>query len=394
MNTMTSINQFFSNIGCQFQCYNMGRLIQAVDYQTLIDFEKSKLAWQTPFLQNAWLAIVFWQDSDQIKTSTGTHYVWFLKLPLDEQAKLNLAARDDFLRRLLEALENYLNDARHNKHQTTADKLQSLESAMKDNPYGFQPKDEQMANFHAIVHKQLALPASQYYQTTQEYFSGVNNFSQWSQLGFQGIADYAARLDETCNNKTNEQLIIKNLPRLPFTPFQALAGCLENQQISSSFTQAIHQKLQHTLEQTDKSATEKTDTRYLEIIALCISAVRASAQAMDQTLQRQLLGTILHSSAGTDVEILATIAGRCWSQIIHPDILSAFLEALANTTFAQQEHMSLEQQHAQRQAAFNAIASDLMFIPGIRGHFLEEFRSPERSEQLTQAIGAFFSHSF
>ena len=104
MNTMSSINQFFSEITCHFQCYNMGRLIQAIDQQTLIDFEQNNTAWQTPFLQQAWLAIVFWPERAQTSEPVNNHYVWFLKLPLDEQAKLNLAARDDFLCRLFDAL--------------------------------------------------------------------------------------------------------------------------------------------------------------------------------------------------------------------------------------------------------------------------------------------------
>jgi len=100
--------------------------------------------------------------------------------------------------------------------------------------------------------------------------------------------------------------------------------------------------------------------------------------------------TILNSSVGTDIEVLATIAGRCWLLIIHSELLPFFLEALANTTFINEEqNNTLEQKKIQRQGAFNAILSDLMFIPGIRTHILQEFRSAERSEQLTQAIGAF-----
>ncbi|MCU7938330.1 MAG: DUF3549 family protein [gamma proteobacterium symbiont of Bathyaustriella thionipta] len=395
---MSSINQFFSEIGCHFQCYNMGRIIQLVDKQTLIDFELNNTAWQSPFLQQSWLAIVFWQENAQTDKSKSDHYVWFLKLTLDEQAKLNLAARDDFLRRLFDALEHYLDDAQQNKHQTTADKLQSLESAMKDNPYGFQPKEAQMANFHAIVHQQLSLPASQYYPNTQEYMSGQNGFVQWNQLGLQGIADFAARLDESYNNGTNEQLIINNIRHLPLSPFQVLGACLENQAISKALTQAIYEKLSQTLEQRSKQENRHsalTSSEPLEIITVCITSIKASAQSRDQKLQIQLLTTVLKSIAGTDIEVLATIAGRCWQRIIHPEILSLFLEALANTTFINQgQSYTVEQEQVQRQGAFNAVLSDLMFIPGIRPHILEKFRSPERSEQLTQSIGAFFRQSF
>ena len=423
MTTMSSIHQFFSDIGCHFQCYNTGRLIHAVDKQTFIDFEENNIAWQSPFLQQAWLAIVFWQEKPQTaqtqiesstcqtesstsqtesstsqKSSTNNHYVWFLKLPLDEQAKLNLAARDDFLRRLFEALGSYLDNVQRNKYQTTAAKLNSLETAMKDNPYGFQPKEEQMANFHAIVHKQFSLPASAYYHATQHYLSDKNNFAQWSQLGLQGIADFAARLDERYKDESNEQLITDSITQLPFSPFQAFAICLENQVISSQLTQAIYHKLQQALEHSLKAALKKehsTSDAHLELIALCVASIKASAQSADQALQIQLLSSILNSSAGTDIEVLATIAGRCWPLIAHNEILSPFLEALANTNVINKEpDYTPEQETIQRQAAFNTILSDLMFIPGIRSRILEKFRSPERSEQLTQAIGAFFSQSF
>ncbi len=389
MNTMSSINQFFSEITCHFQCYNMGRLIQAIDQQTLIDFEQNNTAWQTPFLQHAWLAIVFWPDSSQTNKPISNHYVWFLKLPLDEQAKLNLTARDDFLRRLFEALRNYLHDTQQNKHQTTAGKLHSLESSLQDNPYGFQPKEEQMANFHALVHKQFSLPASHYYQSTQEYVSGQKDFTQWSQLGLQGIADFCSRLDESYNNKTNEQLITKNIIHLPLPPFQAFGICLENQKISKALTQAVYNKLKLTLAQKEQ-CSELTAKERAEITAVCITSIRAGAQSIDQKLQRQLLMTVLNSSAGTDIEVLATIAGRCWLLIIHSELLSFFLEALANTTFINEvQNNTLDHEEIQQQGAFNAILSDLMFIPGIRTHILQEFRSAERSKQLTQAIGIF-----
>lgn len=387
MNAINSINHFFSEIDCHFQCYNMGRLILPIDSQELIDFEQNNSAWQSPFVQCAWLAIVFWQQGTNIKQTDNAHYVWFLKLPLDEQAKLNLVARDDFLRRLFTALENYLTDAQQNKHQTAAAKLHSLETSMQDNPYGFQPKEEQMANFHAIVHKQLGLSASRYYPATQEYLRSPDNFAQWQPLSFQGIADFTARLDESCHEETNEQLIARHIALLPLSPFQVFAAGLENQLISQSLTQAIYDTLRQALEQ--------PDNKHLELIAVCAAAVRASARSMDEELQIQLLTTVLNSSAGTDIEVLATIAGRCWRLIKHPELLSPFLEALANTTSVSQgQNYTSEQEKTQRQSAFNAILSDLMFIPGIRTHILAMFRSPERSVQLTQAIGAFLQQRF
>lgn len=367
MNELSSINEFFSQVGCQFQCYDMSRLIQPLATQTLVEFEQTALSWPTPFMQHAWLAIVFWTP----RSAAGArvmpaqeHYVWFLKLPLDEQTKLNLVARDDFLRRLVEALANYLDDG---EQKEAREKLESLENAMKDNPYGFQPKQEQMANFHAIVHQRLSLAPSKFYAPVQDYFSGSQDFKHWTQLGYQGFADICARLDERWHDEDNETLISKAVAHLPMSPLQVLSNCLEHHNVSQRLIQAFHSRLLKTLSENTPSA----------IAPVCGAAIRATAQASDKSLQSQLLIEVLESPARNDIEVLATISGRCWEQLSDPHILTLFLEALAVT-----EH---------GQGAFNAIISDLMFIPGMRDIILQSFRSPERSEALAKAIGSFFA---
>lgn len=366
MNELNSINQFFTSIGCRFQYYDMGRLITPIEHQTWVDFEQTSIAWNLPFMKHAWLAIIFWEESPET-TANKNYTVWFLKLPLDEQAKLNQAARDDFLHRLFDALTNYL----ENNQSTPEEKHLSLENAMKDSPYGFQPKQEQMANFHAIVHKHLSLPASQYYQNAQNYFSGVDGFEHWTQLGFQGIADLAARLDEKYQTDNNQELITKAIEHLPISPLLVLGNCLENHIVSSQLVQAVLNRVTREL---DLEIAQKESNQ--SSISICIASIRATARASDHELQAQLLTQILKSSAGTNIEVLAVISGRCWQQLVQAELLSLFLEALART-----EH---------GQGAFNAIMADLMFIPKMRDIILQAFRSPERSEQLAQSIGAFF----
>ena len=369
MNELSSINQFFSAIDCRFQCYDMGRLIHPLEQQTFIDFEQTRIAWKAPFMQHAWMALLFWEQASAIdmkhKDTKHSHTVWFLKLPLDEQARLNLAARDDFLHRLFATLTSYLDNS---VQKTPQEKRLALENSMKDSPYGFQPKQEQMANFHALVHKHLGLPASQYYQNTQKYFSGTDGFEQWSELGLQGIADMAARLDEDYQDRNNQQLITEAIKYLPLPPFQALGNCLENHIVSQPLLLAILNRV--TVEQENNVSPSA---------AIFIASIRAAAQASDPDLQAQLLSKILTSPVRTNIEILAAISSRCWQQLIHPEILSLFLEALAGSD--------------QNPGAFNAIMSDLMFIPGMRASILQAFRSSERSELLVQAIGRFLNQS-
>ncbi len=371
MSEINSLHQFFSEINCHYQCYNLGRRIHPLARQDFIDFEHTGSAWQAPFLQHAWLALVFWKETAAAETTENKQpqqHVWFLKLPLDEQAKLNLAARDDFLRRLFTALGDHLTSIRQAE---SGAQLNSVEGAMQDNPYGFQPKEEQMANFHAIVHQQLELPASAFYKDTQNYLSNKQNFQQWQHLGLQGFADLAARLHE----ENNEQLINSAIADLPIEPLQVLGSCLENQRISKHTTQAVYQRLSAELEHYEQA----NNTPATALLQLCISAIRATAQTEEQSLQIQLLSRILSTEIKTDIEILATISGRCWPLTAHAQILPLFLDALA---LADTQHPG----------AFKAVISDLMFIPGMRDTILQAFRSAQRSPHLAQAIGAFFNN--
>ena len=390
MNELNTINQFFSAIDCHFKCYEMGRLIQAVKPQQFIDFELGNTPWDTPFMQYAWIGVVFWQKKEAV--AEQNHTVWFLKLPLDEQAKLNLAARDDFLSRLFKTLEHALANKKlatqepgdkvpgHQKlsnKKSAGEQFYSLENAMKDNPYGFQPKQEQLANFHAIVQQQLNLAASSSYQDAQDYFSDSAHFDQWQQLGFQGIADLAARLEEKvqCPDRqavSNQQLIIKAIPRLPLSSFHALSLCLENHVVSRALAQAVFDKLSLASDNNTSSSTS------------CIACIRATAGSSDSAgeIQAQLLTNVLSSPFNNDIEVLAIIAGRCWQALfLQQNILLLFLKSLAHAD------------SSRHPGAFNAIVSDLIFIPGMRDKILQGFRSPDRSEQLILAIAAFLKQS-
>lgn len=377
INKLNSIEQFFSLTGCDFQCYDIGRNIRRLDKQELAKFEQTELPCSTPFLQHTWLAILFWPvnnvgNSDSQHTPAA-HFVWFIKLPLDEQARLNLAARDDFLKRLYDALNQYLLTI----NNSDKSQLHTLENAMKDNPYGFQPKPEQMANFHALAQKHLRLPPSGYYESAQAWFAGDNQFNHWEKLGFQGLADFAARLDESYSQNTaesttplsNEQILINALKQIPAQPFLALSRCLENHPISATLSQAVYQRAEHEL-------TRNTEPQSLA--SFCAAAIRATSQSQSAHQPAQFILQILESPAGRDIEVLATISGRCWQSLKQYEVLMPWLEVLAKTRHGQ--------------GAFNAVLADLMFIPGMREPVLQAFRSPERSGQLSQAIGAFFSN--
>ncbi len=369
MANINSIQQFFSFIDCDFQCFDMGRIIRPLDAQTLHELEQTHIPCAAPFLQHIWLAILFWPaqkepvgNSPERHNSPEQHNVWFLKLPLDEQARLNLAARDEFLHRLLDALNQKPDSS------ASAGSLNTLENVMQDNPYGFQPRPEQLANFHALAYQHLNLPSSRYYAPAQTFFSGQDHFKHWQALGFQGLADFAAHLNESYQHKSNIQWLSESVSSIPAAPFLALSQCLENHSVSETFCQAVFQRANNELQNhSDSQSTAQ----------LCAASIRATACCACPEQAGYFIRQVLKSSVHNDIEILAIISGRCWPQLKQYETLMPFLESLTQTEHGQQ--------------AFNAVLSDLMFIPGMREPVLQAFRSPERSEQLSQAIGTFFS---
>jgi hypothetical protein len=371
MKEISSIYQFFSEINCHFQCYEMGRLIQPINDSTWKDFEQNKIPWPSPFLQHAWVGIIFWED--KTKQAQLNHTVWFLKLPLDEQAQLSLAARDNFLSQLIETLGHFWQQTSITHNDTATDQVMySLENAMQDNPYGFQPKQEAMANFHAMAQQQLGLQASSFYQTTQSYLASFNDpketSSNWELLGMQGFADLCARLDEKYQGKNNQKLLIDCLEQLPMPVIRILGLCLENHKISKLLQNV-------TLDLFSKQLKHNED---ISITASIASAcIRICAQGVDKNLLIQLLQSVLVSPVNTNIEVLAAISGRCWTQLKQDKILFLYMEALA---------LCSKEQYPE---AFNAILSDLMFIPGMRENIFKVFRSTERSPVLTQAINHF-----
>ncbi|MCK5665511.1 MAG: DUF3549 family protein, partial [Thiotrichaceae bacterium] len=355
--------------------------IQTMEQKTWQDFEQNKRPWPSPFLQQAWIGLMFFEKKSPENDNTAddlqnlNHTVWFLKFPLDEQAQLSLLARDDFLRRLIETLGNYLQQQKDNS--STDKVMYSLENAMKDNPYGFQPKQETLANFHAIVHQQLGLKSSSYYHPTQHYLAAVansgnnsTNNNDWQQLGIQGFADLSARLDEKYQGKNNQKLVLDSIAQLPLPVLRVLGLCLENHKTSKQLLEAVLDMLINQIEHNHHTT---------DLASIGTAAIRMTAQSNDTKTQLKLLQIILSSAIKTDIEVLASISGRCWILLTHDDILLPYLEALALTD---------QDQHP---GAFNAVLTDLMFIPGIRESILKSFRCSERSEILTQSIAGFLN---
>ncbi|VAW56124.1 hypothetical protein MNBD_GAMMA07-2653 [hydrothermal vent metagenome] len=337
---MTQINgicDFLNQAGTEFKVFDMGRRIEEINRADFLRFELGEIPYPLPLQQQAWLGFLVWSEDKRSEL-----VIWFLRFPLDTTGKLTSGIRDDFVARLLDK-----------KGDETPQQDES-------NPYGFKPKQEHMASFHAKAAKLLEQPASHYYESTRDYFVGKTGYDEWQHIGFQGIADIISRLDED----NNAELISQVLAEIPDQPFEALTQCLEHEKINTQLSQAIVNVI------TRELGNDNSEANY---ISLCI---RALSNTQDQTLLELTLNKILALEIGSHPEILASISGRCWLTLKNNQTISLFLEALARCT--------------EGQNFFNLVIVDLINIPGMQDSIPAAIRLTERSENLSKAIGGLF----
>lgn len=328
MTNINGIQNFLQQTGTGFQVFDLGRRVQPVPENIFTDFETGKIPWPWPLQQQAWLGMMLQQQN------SGELVIWFVRLPLDNRGYLDNKIHNDFLHRL----------------QTT-----ESQDDKTGNPYGFKPKPEQMAVFHAKAAAQFNQPPSRFYAHARDYFAGIPGYDQWAFVGFQGIADIAVRLQQDAN----EQLLATALPNLPAQPFEALCQCLEHEQIGDTLTAALMQKLEQLLAQTETDAG---------IISFCLRALSGSKQSAIQT--------VLPHTCATHADVLAAMAGRCWTALQDEKLMLVYLENLA--------------QCVEGQDFFTAVVADLINIPGMQQPIHQSMRNPQRSQALARAIGGMF----
>ncbi len=345
--TMPSLNDFLQQAGFNYVVYDMGRRMTRLTPQEFNQFENAATAYPAPFQQHAWLGIIGWLKNDKTR-----HFIWFLKLPLDELGKINPLARDGLLHYLIEQQGQQLLDA----EASTATEIEP--TAL---PYGFTPGEESMAMFHAKAAKHLDQPPSRYYEHAREYLSGKHGYDQWAFVGMQGLAEVVARLQQD----GNEDLLHQALPCLPAQPFGQVCRFLEHETIPVQLAQTIVNCT---------SSSGEPDATHNNIIA----CLRAIAGCPDQNLRQTFIRQTLTKDYASDIEVLAAISGRSWNDLKNDEICRLYLASLANNTSGQ--------------SGFTHLLMDLLAIPGMREPVLQALRDPERPAELAQAMGQFFKN--
>lgn len=332
-----TIAEFLDKMGVVARYFDCGRRIQEIPAKTMLQFEDGDIAYPTPYLHHAWLGLLFW-DPD----APDMPLLWFLKFPLDEQAKLLPAARNEFLKQLMVTVGHNLQAIQD------GEKMQGI---LEGNPYTFTPTPERQASMHATAKQLMQLEPSDHYPIACDYLKG--DLQQWQAVGIQGLADVAQRWQQHQNE------LINALPNMPQEPLQALCQCLENHKLSGALSKAITERITREREQQSPHGS---------IIAALVRAISAS-QATE--LRQRCLQSLLLDEQTTDIEVLAAIATRCHQDLQDPLLCMPFLERLA--------------QHPQ--ATFNRVLADVLFLPELRNHILACFRAGERSQTLINAIG-------
>ena len=331
---MTELNTLGDLLGAansQYQIYDLGRRVQHIDMMAFHQIEALNTPYPFPIQGHAQFAVVFWNQHQQ-------EFVWFLKLPLDEQGLLNPAARTQFIKMVLDALGQDLTQA------LTEDQQQQ----MGNHPFAFKPGQEKLAVFNSLVRKQLGQQASSQYEFAMQYLSGQVPAQQWQQLGFQGLADICVRLGDL----DHSEAISKGLQQGADEAIAALCQCLEHVNLPDALAAELLQKLKFS-----------PDLRLMLLRSLASRPVE-SAEAI----------LWLETQGMLDADALLTIAARNWLALKQEQVRTIYFEALA-----------LQEQHF-----FNQIFADIVSIPSLRTEMLNTIRNPQRSAQLSTAIGGLF----
>jgi hypothetical protein len=339
MNTPSSISELLKLSGSQYRLFDIGRKIDKLPKETFTKVEANQIPYPFPSQGHAFIAIAFWQKQN------SQPYLWFIKLPLDERGLLNLVARDHFVAIIIEALGAELNSV-PSKQQ---------EELLKGNPYHFTPAQYKLAYLNSVISAEINHKSSQYFSEALSYLSGESSWQNWQKIGVQGLNDFVVRLDD----KSYQKILVKALPHLPEQVLHPLCLALENVKLPVDIIEIL-------IEQLEKSEdSSKT------------ALLRSLSSSCQHPYVSRLIHTLIKSSPEITLseELVIVLAGRCWQAFTDEQQIIAFFELL------------VIQQPAE---VFQAIFKDLVAIPILRPLIFQCMRSPNRSNELSKAIGLLF----
>ncbi|MFC4700036.1 DUF3549 family protein [Glaciecola siphonariae] len=336
-----TLSEFLLQAGTEYFILDVSRTRHLLDNQRFFDYENNERPYDCPRQGYAWFCLVFWN-----KSMNQEHYIWFLKLPVDEQGLIQQAARDQFLQIVIEALGNELQ------------KVDTTSAELPENPFVFVPSQQLLADCNAFIRHHLDLPNRPGLAKAFTYIKAPN-VQPWAELSVQDISDFASKI----HHKPHEQAVIANLSQLP----DAVCLCL----FSSFEGIKLPSELNHALLNYQQSADDK----------LSAMALRALASSHNSAV-KDYVHSLISSDNPLDIETLVVIAGRFWQCLIpqehtEQDYLSLYLAKVAKAD----AHFDL----------FKGIYADLVHLPSLRVFLLATIRQKAQCEVLNQAIATLFA---
>lgn len=337
-NSISTISEFLLHAKTQHIVIDMGRTIRKIDNQTFFEWESQQAPCLYPRQNHGWFCITFWNE-----TTSNQHYIWFVKLPLDEQGFILQASQSHFLSIVAKALGSQL------EYNT------ETERQIPENEYVFQPSQQQMADTHAYINKLLN------HQPVNT--SKVNAYMQqplvcdWQTLSIQEIANYVMAIERSDQCHV-QSVICKNLHDYPPAVLTSLFSSLENVSQNDKLSEALiafhhSPKLPH-------------------IKTLCLRAMHSDGDIKVLDYIRKLV----NSDDLRDIETCVVIAGRYWVIFEDMSYLTRFFEVVCE----------LDQQFE----LFRGLYADLARLPDIRNNVLKFLRCENRSALVANAIGSLF----
>ncbi|MEP1447601.1 MAG: DUF3549 family protein [Paraglaciecola sp.] len=339
MSHINTISEFLLQAGTDYRVFDMARGIRSLASQTFLEIENASVPAPYPRQQHTWFGILFFN-----KHVSEERYIWFVKLPLDEQGLVITAARKQFLQIVVEALGQ------------TLDKQKNSNNQLPDNPFTFIPNQQQLADFNSIAKVELDIPLSQHLHLVEQYISHPNE-NDWRTVSMQGIADFTASLPHGGYQNLLISQFLKLAPEMQY----ALCTSLENHATPNNITRLL----------IDWYQQNPQDEKRLH------SVLRGLAQSQANTDIVSMLALILNSENRQSSATLMLIAARHWQYITEPSILSPYIQQLADC----------------QDDIFVGLFSDLVQIPKIRDAMLGILRWPDKSPQLTRAVGQLFGQN-
>ncbi len=337
MNQISSISEFLLHAQTEYHVFDMGRTIRSIESQTFLNIENASEAAPYPRQQHAWFGIIFFS-----RQLSREHYIWFVKLPLDEKGLVISATRNHFLQIITDALGAQLE---YNK---------AAQGRLPENPYTFVPNQQQLADFNSISRNVLQLPPSEYYSPAVLYFAQPQAHD-WQNVALQGIADIAASV----RRREGAQLITENITKVAPQVQQALMSSLENYALDKDTSQCL-------IDHAQQRFNEPQQIQW---------TLRALSQSVANTVVNSFIQRVLDSQHGKTPEIMLLIAARHWPCLQNEQILRQYINQLAD--------IDIE--------LCADLYSDLVQIPSIRPTMLSVIRWQDKTPAVTQMVGHLFS---